>query len=71
MEIMRPAILIMLFINWTIYSFAQTDCSNEFKTVLKHSTVGKEYSFDRSMPAEYDSLVLIYLGTVKQTKMLY
>jgi hypothetical protein len=63
---MKLSIFILFFFNHFFFiSFGQVDHSKALQTVLNQDQIGKEYSFSKSIPNNYDSLVLIYLGEIK------
>jgi hypothetical protein len=67
-NLMRYVFLIGLLIACTVSLFGQDNGQGAFKTVLQLQNVGKEYTFDRSKPNDFDSLVLVYLGKIRTYK---
>jgi len=49
-------------------SFGQSSSNCAFRKVLTRNQIGKEFTFNKSKPGYYDSLVIVYLGTIKTKK---
>ena len=64
---MRATLLVFCLILFT-HGYTQVNPDKAYQSVLNQAKVGKEYSFDKSKKGYYDSLVVVYLGTIKTNK---